>query len=97
MLGNGGGVRGIFAAMQNAAMHFGMQRLDAAIEHFRESGEFGDVFDGNAGVAQELGRASGRDEFDAEAGELAREIHEAGFVGNAEDGALDVEHGTLRF
>ena len=48
-----------------------MQRLDAAVEHFRKAGEFGDVFDGDAGIAQQLGRASGGDEFDAEAGELA--------------------------
>jgi len=31
----------------------------------------------------------GGDGFDAEAGELARELDEAGFVGDAEDGALD--------
>ena len=72
-----------------------MQRLDAAIEHFRESGEFGDVFDGDAGIAQQLGRASGGDEFDAEAGELAREVYEAGLVGDAEDGALDFGHWIL--
>ena len=89
MLGDGGGVRGILAAMQNASMNFGMQCLDAAIEHFRESGEFGDVFDGDAGVAQQLGRASGRDQFDAEAGELAREVPDAGLVCNAENSALD--------
>ena len=89
VLGDGGDVRGILAAMQDASMHFGMQRLDAAVEHFREAGEFGDVFDGDAGIAQQLGRASGGDEFDAEAGELAREIDEAGLVGDAEDGALD--------
>jgi hypothetical protein len=65
MLGHGGGVRGILAAVQNAAVHLGMQRLDAAVEHFRETGEFGDIFDGDAGVAQKLGCASGGNEFDA--------------------------------
>src|SRR5208282_221644 len=89
VLGDGGGVRGIFAAIQNAAVNLGMQRLDAAIEHFRKAGEFGDVFDRDAGVAEQLGRTSSGDEFDAEAGELAREIDEAGFIGDAEDGALD--------
>ena len=89
VLGNSGDVRRILAAMQNAAMHLGMQRLDPAIEHFRKSREFGDVFHGDAGIAQHLGRAPGGDEFDAEAGELAREIHEASLVGNAENGALD--------
>jgi hypothetical protein len=66
-----------------------MQRLDAAVEHFGEAGEFGNVFDGDAGVAQQLGGASGGDEFDAERGQLAGEIGQAGLVGDAEDGALD--------
>ncbi len=90
VLGDGSHVRRILAAMQDAAMDFGMQRLDASVEHFREAGEFGNVFDGDAGIAQQLGRASGGDEFDAEAGELAGEVDEAGLVGDAEDGALDV-------
>ena len=89
VLGDGGDVLGIFAAMQDAAVDLGMQRLDAAVEHFGESGEFGDVFDGDAGIAQQLGGASGGDEFDAEGGELAGEIDEAGFVGDAENGALN--------
>ena len=55
VLGDGGDVRGILAAMQDAAVHLGMQRLDPAVEHFREAGEFGDVFDRDAGVAQQLG------------------------------------------
>ena len=89
MLGHGGGVRRIFAAVQNTAVNFGMQRLDTAIEHFGKAGEVGDVFDGDAGIAQKLGSASGGDEFDAEIGETPREIDEAGFVGYAENGALD--------
>ncbi len=89
VLGDGTDVRRNLAAMQNASMNFRMQRLDPAVEHFREAGEFGDVFNGDAGIAQQLGRASGGDEFDAEAGELAREVDEAGLVGDAKDGALD--------
>ena len=79
----------IFAAMQDAAVDLGMKRLDAAVEHFGESGEFGDVFHGDAGVAQQFGGASGGDEFDAEGGELAGEIDESGFVGDTENGALN--------
>ncbi len=51
VLSNGAAMGGVVAAMQNAAVDFGMQRLDAAVEHFGESGELGDVFDGDAGVA----------------------------------------------
>ena len=89
MLGNGCDVRGILAPMQDAAVNFGMQRLDAAIEHLGKAGEFRNIFDGDAGIAQQLGGASGGDEFDAEGGELAREVYQAGLVGNAQDGALD--------
>ena len=68
MLGNGCDVRGILAPMQDAAVNFGMQRLHPAIEHFGEAGEIGNIFDGNAGIAQELSGASSGDEFDAEGG-----------------------------
>ena len=84
----------VVAAMQNAAMDFGMQRLDAPIQHFRESGELGNIFHGDAGVAQQLGSASGRNQFDAESGELAGKIHQPGFIGNAENGALNLRHET---
>ena len=66
-----------------------MQRLDASVEHFGKSGEIGDVFDGDAGVAQELGGASGGDEFDAKSGKLAGEIDESGLIGDAENGTAD--------
>ena len=89
VFGDGGHVLGIFAAMQDAAVNFGVQRLDAAVEHFGEAGEFGDVFDGDAGIAQQLGGASGGDEFDVQRGEFAGEVDEPGLVGDAEDGALD--------
>ena len=83
--------------MQDAAVDFGMKGFNAAVEHFGESGEFGNVFDGDARVAQEFGGAAGRDEFDAERGEFAGEISEAGLVGDAEDGAFDLRHGRLVF
>ena len=90
VLGHGAAVCGIFAAVQDAAVHLGMQRLYAAVEHFRKAGEFGDVLDRDAGVAQQLGGATSGDEIDSECGELAREVGEAGLVGDTEDGALDL-------
>ncbi len=94
VLGDGSGVGGILAAVQNAPVNFGMQRLHAAVEHFGEASEVGDVFDGDEGIAKKLGRASGGDEFDAEAGKLAGEIDKAGLVGDAENGALDLGGGA---
>jgi hypothetical protein len=89
VLGHGGRVRGIPTPMQDAAVHIGMQRLHASIKHFRKAGEVSDISDGNIRIAQELGRTSGRNEFDTEAGKLAREILQASLVSNTEDGALD--------
>ena len=89
MLGYGGGVLWIVAAVQDAAVDFGMQRLNAAVEHLREASEFGDVFDFYSRVAQKFCGASGGDDFDAECGEFAGEFGESGFIGDAEDGALD--------
>src|SRR5580700_9364751 len=41
VLGYGCDVRGNLAAMQDAAVHLGMQRLNAAIKHFRKSSQLG--------------------------------------------------------
>ena len=89
MLSNRCDMLGIFAAMQNPAMDFGMERLHAAIEHFRKPGELGNVFHCDAGFAEEFGGTPGGDEFDAESRKLAGEIDESGFVSNAEDGTAD--------
>ncbi len=86
---DGGDVPGVFAAVKDAAVDLGMKRLDASVEHLGEAGEVGDVFHGDARVAEQLGGASGGDEFDAEGGELAGELDESGFVGHGEDGAVD--------
>jgi hypothetical protein len=95
VFGNSGAMGKLRTAMKNSAMHLGMERLDAAVEHFGEAGEFGDVFDGNAGVAEEFRSASGRDEFDAHGGQMAGEVDESGLVGDAEQGALNLGHQGL--
>src|SRR5579859_2405968 len=89
MFGNGSNMFGIFAAMKNSAVNFGMKRLNAAIEHFGESREVGNVLHRDAGVAQKLGGSSRRDQFDVEGGEFTGELDEPGLVGDAENGALD--------
>ena len=52
----------------------GVEGLDAAVEHFGEAGEVGDVADREAGFAQGLGRAAGGDEVGAVGGEGAGEL-----------------------
>ena len=56
---DGAHVFGIVADVEDAAVHMGMKRLDAAVEHLGEAGQVGDVADGEAGVAEGLGGASG--------------------------------------
>jgi len=70
MLCNGRAMAAIFAAMENASVHLRMQRFDAPVEHLREPGQFGNILHRDAGFAQQLGRASGGNQFDAEGGEF---------------------------
>jgi hypothetical protein len=95
MLGNSCDVCRIFTSVQDGAMNLGMQRFHTPIEHLGKSGELGDVLDGDAGIAEKFGGPSGREELDAEVGESTGEIDQAGFVGDAQDGALDFGHWTL--
>ena len=81
--------------MQDAAVHLRMQRLDAPIKHLRKPGQLGNIFYGDAGIAQQLGRASGRNQLDAELGKFAGKIHQSGFVGDTKNGALDFRHEAL--
>ena len=66
-----------------------MEGLDAAVEHLGEAGEVADVLDGEAGFAQGAGGSAGGDELDAEAGEHLGKLHQAGFVGHAQQRAAD--------
>ena len=82
--GDGGFVLGIAADVEQTAMHAGMQRLDAAIEHLRKAGEFADVLDCEAGFAQRAGRAAGRNQLDAKARQRSGKIDQARLVGHAQ-------------
>jgi hypothetical protein len=56
----------IFADMEDATVHPGMKRLDAAIEHLRKAGEFRDVLDCDNGIAQQLGRTAGGNQINVQ-------------------------------
>ncbi len=58
VLFHGRGMFGVAADAEDAAMHLGMQGLDATVEHFREAGVVGNVGDIEAGIAQQLGGAA---------------------------------------
>ena len=71
------------AHVKDAAVNFGMKRLHPAIQHFGKAGEIGDVADLDAGIAQQLGRAAGGDQFDAHFRQPAREFGQSCLVGYA--------------
>src|SRR5579859_1452032 len=85
-------ILGEIAAIKKSAVDFGMKGFDAAAEDFRPAGEFGNVFDGNVGIAKEFGGASGGKNFDFERGEALGEIENTGFVKNADECALHGGH-----
>jgi hypothetical protein len=60
-----------------------MERLDAAVEHFGETSQIGDVFHGQAGFAESAGGAASGDEANPVTGEGSGEFGETGFVGDA--------------
>ncbi len=87
--GHRAGVVLVGADGEQAAMHPGMQRLDAAVHHLGEAGELRNVDHLEAGVFQRLGGAAGRNQLDAVAGERLGEFGEAGLVGHREQRAGD--------
>ena len=66
-----------------------MQRLDAALEHFRKIGEAGNVAHRHAFLAQQLSRAAGGDDIDALFLQRAGEGRHAFLVRNGDEGAGD--------
>ena len=70
-----------------------MQGFESPVHHFRKTGVIGDIDDGDIVFGQQPGGAAGRDQFHVERDQGAGEIHEAGLVGNAEQGTADGESG----
>ncbi len=78
-------VLGHIAPGQQAAVHHGVQGLDAAIQHLGKTGEFGRFGDRQARVGQQLGGAAGGNESDAQAVQGLRKFNNAGFVGDGDE------------
>src|SRR5262249_22624101 len=70
------------ADREQSAVHFRVQRLDAAVHHFGRAGEFGDVNDQEAGFAERLCGTAGRDQLNIEERELAGEWDQTSLVGD---------------
>ena len=72
----------VLADREQAAMDLRMQGLDPPVHHLGKAGEIGDVADLKPRLDEGAMRAAGRDQLDAEGGEAACEIDEAGLVGD---------------
>ena len=66
-------------------MHLGVQCLDAAVHHLGKSRHVGDADDGQSRGFERLRGAARGDELETALGKTARERHEAGFIGNAQE------------
>ncbi len=91
-------VRGVSEVRQHPAVDARMERLDTAVEHLRRTGDLGHVGDRQSGLAQGPCGATGGDQLEAAIDEAARELREAGLVGDGEQrpGARVVAHGSSR-
>ena len=70
-----------------------MNGLHPAVEHFRESGDFGDFAQGSdSGFFQDAKGPAGGNNLDAQRREGAREIDNAGLVGDAQQSAMNAGH-----
>ena len=78
---------------QQAAVDARMQGLDAAVHDFRKAGLLGHLDDRHAVAGEQLRRAAGRQDADAERRQPPRERHHAGLVGNADEGIAVGGHG----
>jgi hypothetical protein len=67
-----------------------VEGLDAAVEHFREAGEFADVFDGRPASRRVRAVPPVETSSTPKVASVWAKGHEAGFVGDAEEGAANL-------
>ena len=72
-------------------MHFGVQGLDAAIEHLGELCHFRHFGDGQARIGQQFGGAAGGQQLDAQRMQGLGKFNDASFVRDGKQGV----HGAV--
>ena len=75
------------AAAEEPAVNLGVQGLHAASHDLGKPGMVGDFLHSDSVVNQQLRRAARGQQLDASFLQFARELHDPGFVGDAEQGA----------
>ena len=78
---------GCCGACQNAGVHGGVQRFDAAAQHLRRAGVIRNFCDAQAGSAQRSRAAAGGQQLPAQRCKAGAKFGEAGLVGNGEQRA----------
>lgn len=76
--------------VHDAAVHAGVQRLDASVHHFGKARVLGDVGHRQARRPHGVGRAARGEELDMFGGEGGGELHQTGLVGHGEERAGDL-------
>ena len=79
----------VVAALEQAAVDFRVQRLQAAVEKLRRTGEIRDIDDRQPRLTQRGGSAAGGEQFHSHGVEFLGEFGQAGLIGNGEKGAGD--------
>ena len=85
-------VIGALADGQNSAGDFRVEGFDPPVEHLGEARDLGNILHGHARVADGARGPAGGNKLGAEGVQLAGEIDEAGFIGDAYEYALDLVH-----
>ena len=84
-----GEVFGLVLVGQDAAVNFGVQRLDAAAQNLREAGDVAHRRDGQPLFLQEFHGSAGRYQFHPPVVQEAGEFRQAVLVGHAQERAPD--------
>ena len=87
----------IVANGEDAAMHLGVQRLDAPIHDLGEARMVGDLGHRYARIAQSLGGAARGEQLDFLSGEEFCQLKQAGLIGNGEECAGDFHRSNYKF
>ena len=80
-----GAMRVVIAYGEEAAMHLGMERLHPPVHHLGKAGQFRNVDDGQACVAQGLGGAAGGHQLDVASRKRRSKFGKSRLVGHREE------------
>ena len=77
----------VIAPRQDAPMNGGVQGLHPALQHLGKARNVRHVGHGQAGVGERARGAAGRNQLEPARREAAGDIHDAGLIGNAQEGS----------